>query len=201
MIRPFLLLAILATSVHAGKETPLQYLIKCLGVATEGGKVTESWSNLVWPNVLDQEPPVGPGHSFGHDATLKIQWQDGSWKDFLAANGFQRSGLIFEDIPEIRKLFGNSKDMMFSRSLDLPRLGPMEITVILIEEKGKGPVLDLTIGQHVRHYVRPDTKVAEPSPPAKPAAKPADKAPAKVQAPSLPSKGGEDAADGKILVE
>ena len=118
MIRVFLFLVVLATAVNAGEETPLAYVIKCLRVKTEGGKVIESWSNLVWPTVLDSEPPVGPGHTFGCDATIKIQWRDSSWKNFLAANGFQRDRL-FEDFPDIKRLFGkNDKDISFTRYLD-----------------------------------------------------------------------------------
>jgi hypothetical protein len=184
MIRALLFLLTLATAVNAGEETPMQYLIGCLGIKKEGGKVIESWSNLVWPTILDKAPPVGPGHSHGSDAMLKIEWKDSSWKDFLAANGFQRDRLFEE--PELRRLFGNSKDLFFSKSLDLPRLGLIEVSACLIEDSGKAPVLQLTIGQISRHYVRPDTERAEQAGADQPATKTADKAPVKDQ-PSPPT--------------
>ena len=44
MIRALLFLVTLASIVHAGEETPMQYLIHCLGVKKEGGKVIDSRS-------------------------------------------------------------------------------------------------------------------------------------------------------------
>jgi len=193
MIRALLFLVTLATSVNAVEETPLQYVINCLGVRKEGGKVIDSWSALKWPRIIDKEPPAGLCELCCYfEATIDIQWKGSSWKDFLAANGFKRDDAmpILGDIPCIARLFKDSKekemDLYFSRDIDLPRLGSIEISASVSGENVKAPIMHLTIGQFTHHYLRPDTTPSKPAEPDKGDTKPADKVPPKDQ-PSMPA--------------
>ena len=139
----------------AAPETPLDYLVRCFGVETEGGKVVESSSNMTWPIVLDQEPPVTTAHTFGMDANLTIEWKTaGERMDFLAHNAFTKTSPIFDDIPAIKKLL-KDKGAAFERDVNLPRLGLIQVIAFLDDDPKKNS-LHLIVGQFNRHFVRPE---------------------------------------------
>jgi len=180
MIRALLFLVTLATSVYAVEETPLQYVIDCLGVKKAGGKVIDSWSALKWPRIIDKEPPAGLCECCCYfEATVDIRWKGSSWKDFLAANGFKRDNAIpiLGDIPALAKLFNDPKDpnLYFSRDIDLPRLGSIEISASVSGKNLKARVMHLSISRFTRYYICPDTTPSKPVEPDKGETKPEDK--------------------------
>lgn len=144
----------MGSSAFGTPSEGVKELIRVLAFDSDGGTVVDQQGELVLPPTMAKQPSEFEAKP--KVATITTEWQPGAWEKFAASCGFAYAPppTVVTDVPILAKLSANDPTEL-CRTLELPRLGRVDMVAEIRPSRNGKTVVAITAIQRTLFFIAP----------------------------------------------